>query len=58
MELLMSNKYTCFICRNEKVLDGDITTELGKDEVLICPKCAEVVERLTGEAGREVEVDE
>jgi len=54
----MSNKYTCFICRNEKVLDGDITTELGKDEVLICPKCAEVVERLTGEAGREVEVDE
>jgi hypothetical protein len=58
MELLMSNKYTCFICRKEKTLGGNIITELDENECLICPACAEVVERLTGEAGREVEVDE
>ena len=54
----MSNKYTCFICRKEKTLGGNIITELDENECLICPACAEVVERLTGEAGREVEVDE
>jgi len=50
-------EYTCYICRKKKELSGEITTVLDEDEVLICTDCSEVVERLTGVAGREIEVD-
>ena len=52
------SKYTCYICRKEYDLDGDMLTEITEDEVLLCPACADVVKRLTGQDGREVEVSE
>jgi DNA-directed RNA polymerase subunit RPC12/RpoP len=51
-------EYECYLCKKKKDINGDLLSEVGEDEVLLCPECANVVERLTGLAGREVEIGE